>query len=906
MNNTYVGTLDAHISVGVVGQKLLGVYLNAGEYANTIKLIPTGKSHPDGHFYFGFSNVHFTQTDAVATPVKMEAKASIEGMYAGRQEQISAEALLSNGGLYKLEKAGSKLTYTSSNTKVATVSSAGLIQAVSAGTVTITVKDETLGFTDEITFSVSPLAITTNITEGENFHVTDEKTLETLVVLSDGTTTATKNLTVSYKSSNTNVAIIENGVLKIVGVGNAQITTTVKSSATGETKTEVKNIVAKKFEFSSITGKLAKPVVQELDKNGVQMTIQAIMPNGTLIEDLTAAGFAVTNCKYTSLTPQILTIDSNGICRYVSRGVAQVKIQATIDGISYEAVVDVVSSSAKTGGTLFTSEMVQNARNNAVNTTWGVNEVTRTKTAADKYVEALDQIYHLIFAEGIPRSSNISTQRAQYDVQRHCPGCGTNLAALYSDLWKTDFINNPWKVICSHCGMLFPTNDFGLLYERGLDENGQYNRELAYANNAAAVKRGEKDALVNELYPERGTTWMVDDGFGWSPNYGTYGTKDYVQYAPIAQYAHNFWYQGSSYDMLTILQKLREAYLWSGEEKYGVAGAILTDRVADAYPSFDLTKTSLAYNNSHGGGDSGKIIGSIWENFTAQEFIECYDAFYAMFEHPQVVEYLSAKATALGLDNPKTNGNLIRENVENGIVRTAMQAVLDAKIHGNFGFHQSVMAKGAVALDTQPETDEGLVWLTRPSVVTSQTTVDPIFGDRYGSRISNTGGEFVTTFVNEIDRDGFGAEVSTTYNSIWLESAVEIADVLKTYGTKVLDLYANPKFVNMYDSLIYMVAGDGYSLALGDGGTTCGAGVSTFTTEVARGYRALRDPLLAQIYDFYIGGNYSNKLIDFYTDQDELVASVQADIAKYGPLKLESLNLAGYGLAMVRGSTPSM
>ena len=39
-----------------------------------------------------------------------------------------------------------------------------------------------------------------------------------------------------------NVAIIENGVLKIVGVGNAKITTTVKSSATGNVTTKVKEM----------------------------------------------------------------------------------------------------------------------------------------------------------------------------------------------------------------------------------------------------------------------------------------------------------------------------------------------------------------------------------------------------------------------------------------------------------------------------------------------------------------------------------------------------------------------------------------------------------------------------------------------------------------------------------------
>ena len=54
VNDLYVGTMDGYIDVGIKEQKLQSVYLNSGEYANTIKLVAKGKSHENGHFYFGF------------------------------------------------------------------------------------------------------------------------------------------------------------------------------------------------------------------------------------------------------------------------------------------------------------------------------------------------------------------------------------------------------------------------------------------------------------------------------------------------------------------------------------------------------------------------------------------------------------------------------------------------------------------------------------------------------------------------------------------------------------------------------------------------------------------------------------------------------------------------------------
>ena len=40
--------------------------------------------------------------------------------------------------------------------------------------------------------------------------------------------------------------------------------------------------------------------------------------------------------------------------------------------------------------------------------------------------------------------------------------------------YNIDPLVEPWKIWCTNCQTRFPSNDFALLYQRGLDENGRY------------------------------------------------------------------------------------------------------------------------------------------------------------------------------------------------------------------------------------------------------------------------------------------------------------------------------------------------------------------------------------------------------------------------------------------------
>ena len=547
---------------------------------------------------------------------------------------------------------------------------------------------------------------------------------------------------------------------------------------------------------------------------------------------------------------------------------------------------------------IYTEEMIRNARHNARTYDWAKKVTESVRRSADVYAEGLELLYDGLPAEGLPRSYRNSTLKAQDDVKCHCPACGADVDRLYGD-YGFDPLKEPWKIWCPACGTRFPTNDFGLLYRRGLDETGRYSRELAVSNNRAAVARGEKDALVNEVCPERGRDWMVDDGFGWSPVLGTWGTKELVQYAPVAKYVHSFWFELKRNGMRKILLDLRDCYLYTGEKKYGRAGLCLLDRVADLYPAADITKVSLNYHLSHGGGYSGKTAGAIRECLMAELYITCYDVFSDLPEDGEVIAFLSRKAQSMGLKNPKTSGSLIRRNLEDGLLREMIRGLKDAKIYGNFGLHQRVAAFVAVTLDSQPETDDLLQWLQHPSVIKRKTVTDPIFGQSYEGRCENTGGELVLKFVEGIDRDGFGGEIAIGYNNFWFKIA-QVASVLKQYGGS-LDLYENPRMRRMYDTFIHLTGGSGYSFLFGDGGNVGEGKMMTFPAEMIRGYQDLGDPTLARIFHRYVNGRLDGPEIGMFSDVEALSRDIRETVETYGEYRLESENLTGYGFGILRG-----
>src|SRR5690606_8324855 len=84
-----------------------------------------------------------------------------------------------------------------------------------------------------------------------------------------------------------------------------------------------------------------------------------------------------------------------------------------------------------------------------------------------------------------------------------------------------------------------------------------------------------------------------------------------------------------------------------------------------------------------------------------------------------------------------------------------------------------------------------------------------------------TGGNIMPIMVNQVDRDGHGDEASPSYNSLWLSTFLETADILDGYdGYPGADLYENPKFRKMFYAMIPLVLSRRYTPHIGDTGMT--------------------------------------------------------------------------------------
>lgn len=116
------------------------------------------------------------------------------------------------------------VTWKSSDTSVATVSSSGVVKAIKEGEATITATAGGKSATCQVTVKPNVVAVTSvTLSASElSLKVGDSQTLTATVSPSNATD---KNVT--WKSSNTSVATVSSsGVVKATGVGNAVITAT--------------------------------------------------------------------------------------------------------------------------------------------------------------------------------------------------------------------------------------------------------------------------------------------------------------------------------------------------------------------------------------------------------------------------------------------------------------------------------------------------------------------------------------------------------------------------------------------------------------------------------------------------------------------------------------------------------
>ena len=458
-----------------------------------------------------------------------------------------------------------------------------------------------------------------------------------------------------------------------------------------------------------------------------------------------------------------------------------------------------------------------------------------------------------------------------------------------------------------------------------------------------------KGFLENELYKEMDTKlgvvgWGVDDSLGYKQPYISreraaeiageggdinsvpgYDTRYYkgadgyayykdgattgpVQHTYIAYYVHeSIWYgaggHANGYVLKRALTAFKEAFVYTGEAKYGRAGAILLDKIADVYPDFEWYQWASWRGDSY----RGKEVDPVWSTGQASIYAEAFDAFLPIYNDPYVVNYLSKKSPRYevaedGNWKRDKNGELIpvnlkdspgalRKHVEDNILLEIFDATRKGKIWGNFGMHQKSVVSAALALNRLPETGEMLDWVMRNG--TGYNT-----GPEQAKLIA--GGYVMTQLINQVDRDGHGNENAPGYNNGWINNLSSVAELLAGYELyPSADLYKNPKFLKMFLAQARLTLGGYYAAQTGDSGAVGSTGIVFGFQPSISLYQVTKDRELARA--IYMAKDTKGSIRGtIYDDEPEIEDEIKKIVEEDGRYSLGSDMMTGYGFAALR------
>ena len=777
--------------------------------------------------------------------------------------------------------------------------------------------------------------LTSEVTE-ENLTYMQTAQMSFKATLLDGTVLTPENYTVSYRTSDGTIATVDRtGLITAVGEGKATITARVKSG--GITMETSVNVVAVDDTGVKDWQLKAQDTVYSGEK--AKLSVYAIMNSGNRLR------VPVENISFASSDGEVLRTDTEGMLTGLKQGLATVTVAAEFKGAFKKMAkeINVLEYEGKSEATYYTEKKREIARKNIKEYDWAKEIKDTTVTRADRRLEDWELLYELIPGEGIPRSRTVGAPNdSAYGICRYC---GVNVVAKYGASgyggFDYDVSNRPWKIQCPDCKRLFPSNDFESFYKLGLDEKGYFDRQRALdAHHAMLFPDSTGEApkvegtegwyeyygygnpdgyLYNELYDnladvktlnggkglretEKQERWGVDDGYGYIPrdkdgNPFT-ANKDGTaieRHCYIAYYHNNFW----NWMNVSAITPLAEAYMYTGDIKYGRIGAVLLDRIADVYPSFNLlpwNTPTRQWMNTDGSTRYGKIRGRIDDCTLSKAFALACDAFYPALQDAQVINYLAEKGEKRGFD--KSSSLKIWENWTKGILEETFDAAKTGKILGNYGMEQHALAAAAIILDDEPRTSEMIDW---------------IYATNTGDEKENVvGGNLQSQLIDVVDRNGSGDEWAPYYNAVWIERLYQMADVLANYkGEKQYNPYENPKFAEMFMPYSALVLAESHHAQIADTGAVANSdiangdagmnvcGVSVFT----EGFKYLKNSPYAKRLAQYIwlrngksaeGLNYGIFADNPESLKEEILALVDED-----PEPISEM-LTGTGFAVLR------
>ena len=666
--------------------------------------------------------------------------------------------------------------------------------------------------------------------------------------------------------------------------------------------------------------------------------------------------------SFESLTEDVLTVSEDGTVTAVGNGTGRIKVTVTYAGTEFSDIYQVIVGSGKTRRSFYSEEMINNAVSNFKRFDWAKKERDDVVEEADKLLlNGIDTLYNLITSQELPRSNTVAFRKNDTG-QYTCVYCDAQLNKLghgTTQPFIMDIFARPWKIQCPECKRLFPSNDFGSFYELGISSNGNWSYMQALQKHhekfvcasgssceciAPQEGRGSdewnryygygKGYLKNEYYSEVGTSlgvapeevdrWAVDDGWGYEYEYTlATGTVEKRCEPFIAFYNYRLWQKY----IKDAIENLSFAYLYTGEEKYGRAGAVMLDRIADVFPEFDTTECGAQTKFAVGDGNSsylvpnsqtgkndtvyksqGKILGRLHDATLAQSIVVTYDALFPIFEDEWVIDYLEEKARLYDMENKKDSAAKIRSNIENNYFREIFDAICEWRISANFGVTEKLLVEMAIVLDTLPETEDWINFMFKTGG--HKSTQGRV--DNYG--FAYDGGNAGIQIMNKVDRDGQGYEAALAYNISMATNVSSICESLGNYyRVSELELaddsniLENPKFRRIMAAPLDIILCSNTAPNVGDHET------------YGKAYTGLTLPLLLRMYTFFedeperreivaklIYQTNGKKTDGLYTsifdaEPEEIVSDID-ELSKNGfDIVLPSRDLTGYGLAVLRG-----
>ncbi len=584
--------------------------------------------------------------------------------------------------------------------------------------------------------------------------------------------------------------------------------------------------------------------------------------------------------SFESLTPDIVSVNADGVVTGISYGVGKIKVTASYEDYSCSGEYLVYVGSAKTRRSYYTDEKVENARKNIERYKWAKDEAEGYIKEADKLLSVgADTLYGLITTQELLRASTVG-YRFRDTGMYQCLYCDKELTAQYSQYpWIMDPYTRPWKLQCPDCKRLFPSNDFGKFYELGLDENGNWrymdalqrhhemfvcptynvtgecrcSRPAGNVESWIADLEARTAALTETLsYPEptageRGSeAWNSYYGYGVKGGYlynDTYGEKNDPFFAVDDGFGYEQVYQlknddGSlAYNENGTPKIERRCKPFIGYyNSWGLWEGVIPDAVENLAMAY-LYTDDIKY------GRLGAImVDRIADVYPEMDNTLCGDIFQ--------ISDGNTKTTAGGTSRGRIVGRIHDCDLATRVV-SAYDALWPAYKDEWVVEYLSGKAEGfklsnpkTSAVQTRTNIENGFIREINISVrdfrisgnfgvpqkthITAAVVLDTLpetqewveFAFKSGGNEGYyvvTGGNIYAQLMNIISRDGHGNEAAPSYNSGWIRDMLLLGEALNSYDkVEGYDLYSNPKMKRMLTSQIDLICASIWSPNVGD------------------------------------------------------------------------------------------